>query len=452
MKELRKPDIEPHAIDLEMAVLGAMMTSQNALYKGIEILTPEVFYQPNHRIIFEVIRDISEGAAGVKRIPDLLTVKDELERRGKLEEAGGAAYLGSLLEEVMNPEYVEEHARIIIEKFLYRKTIEICNKVMKECYDEKKDAEEILDEADAMLFSVRGYKLKGGFVPVKELLEGFFSDLNRIMEGRGVEIPTGFQDLDLLTAGFHRGDFIVIASRPAMGKTSFALNIMRNLAIVHEKPVALFSVEMPKDQIIQRLLAMEANVEMQKIRKGDISSQDMIKLSEAAEKFKDAPIYIDDTPKISLQELRAKTRRACKEYGITTVFVDFLQLIEAPRMETRQQQIAYISASLKSLAMELDIPVIALSQLSREVERRVDKRPQLADLRESGAIEQDADLVIFLYREDFYDPHTAEEGIAEVIVGKHRNGPTGVVRLGFLKEYMKFVPETSIDRGYGDFI
>jgi replicative DNA helicase len=323
---------------------------------------------------------------------------------------------------------------------------------MKECYDEKKDAEEIIDEADAMLFGVRGYKLKGGFVPVKELLEGFFSDLNRIMEGRGVEIPTGFQEIDLLTAGFHRGDFIVIASRPAMGKTSFALNIMRNLAIVHKKPVVLFSIEMPKDQIIQRFLAMEANVEMQKIRKGDISSQDMIKLSEAAEKFKSAPIYIDDTPKISLQELRAKTRRARKEYDITTVFVDFLQLIEAPRMETRQQQIAYISVSLKSLAMELDIPVIALSQLSREVERRVDKRPQLADLRESGAIEQDADLVIFLYREDFYDPHTAEEGIAEVIVGKHRNGPTGVVRLGFLKEYMKFVPETSIDRDYGDFI
>lgn len=452
MREGKRAEIEPHAIDVEMAVLGAMMTSQNALYKGLEILTPEVFYQPNHRIIFEVIRDIAEGAAGVKRIPDLINVKDELERRGKLEEAGGVAYLASLVEEVINPEYIEEHIKILIEKFLYRRTIEVCNKVIKECYEEKREAEEILDEADRLLFNIREYKLKGGFTAIKDLIRDFFEELHRVMEGRRVEISTGFEELDNLTAGFHRGDFIVIASRPAMGKTSFALNIMRNLAVEQDKPVGLFSIEMPKDQIIQRLLSMEANVEMQKIRRGEISSEEMLRLSEAAERLKNAPIYIDDTPRISVQELRAKTRRACREHGLIAVFIDFLQLIEAPRMETRQQQIAYVSASLKSLAMELNIPVIALSQLSREVEKRENKRPHLADLRESGAIEQDADLVIFLYRDDFYDPHSAEEGIAEVIIGKHRNGPQGVVRLGFIKEYMKFVPVTMIERGYGEFL
>lgn len=452
MKEIKETRIEPHAIDIEMAVLGSMMSSQQALYKGLEMLTPEVFYQPNHRIIFEVIRDIAEGAAGVKRIPDLLTVKDELEKRGKLEEAGGAAYLATLIDEVINPEYIEEHAKIIIEKFLYRKTIEICNKVVKECYEEKKEADEILDEADAMLFGVRAFKLKGGFIHLKDLLKPFFENLTHIMEGRGVEIPSGFHELDLLTTGFHRGDFIVIASRPAMGKTSFALNIMRNLSTVYHKPVGFFSIEMPKDQIVQRLLCMEANVEMHKLRKGEITSEEFLKLSEAAERLKSAPIYIDDTPKISLQELRAKTRRACKEYNLAAVFIDFLQVIEAPRMETRQQQIAYISASLKSLAMELNIPVIALAQLSREVERRQDKRPQLADLRESGAIEQDADMVIFLFREDFYEPYTSEEGVAEIIIGKNRNGPVGTVRLGFIKEYMKFVNLSSLERGETEFL
>jgi len=451
MKEIKKPEIEPNAIDIEMAVLGSMMSSQQALYKGLELLTPEVFYQPNHRIIFEVIRDIAEGFAGVKRIPDILTVKDELEKRGKLEEAGGVAYLASLLDEVINPEYIEEHAKIIIEKFLYRKTIEICNKISKECYEEEKEAERILDEADAMLFNVRTYKLKGGFVPLKDLLKPFFEELTHLMEGRGVELPAGFHELDTLTTGFHKGDFIVIASRPAMGKTSFALNITRNLSIEFKKPVGFFSIEMPKEQIVQRLLCMEANIEMQKLRKGEITAEEFLRLSEAAERLKNAPIYIDDTPKISIQELRAKARRACKEHELEVLFVDFLQVIDAPKMETRQQQIAYISASLKSLAMELKIPIVALAQLSREVERRADKRPQLADLRESGAIEQDADMVIFLFREDFYDPETSEEGVAEIIVGKNRNGPVGTVKLGFLKKYMKFT-DYPPEREAGEFL
>jgi replicative DNA helicase len=451
MKEIRRPEIEPNAIDIEMAVLGSMMSSQQALYKGLELLTPEVFYQPNHRIIFEVIRDIAEGHAGVKRIPDILTVKDELEKRGKLEEAGGAAYLASLLDEVINPEYIEEHAKIIIEKFLYRKTIEICNKISKECYEEEKEAEKILDEADAMLFSIRSYKLKGGFIPLRDLLKPFFEELTHLMEGRGVELPAGFHELDTLTTGFHKGDFIVIASRPAMGKTSFALNITRNLAVEFKKPVGFFSIEMPKEQIVQRLLCMEANIEMQKLRKGEITAEEFLRLSEAAERLKNAPIYIDDTPKISIQELRAKARRACKEHELEVIFIDFLQVIDAPKMETRQQQIAYISASLKSLAMELKIPVIALAQLSREVERRADKRPQLADLRESGAIEQDADMVIFLFREDFYNPESAEEGVAEIIVGKNRNGPIGTVKLGFLKKYMKFT-DYPLEREIGEFL
>jgi len=451
MKEIKRPEIEPNAIDIEMAVLGSMMSSQQALYKGLELLTPEVFYQPNHRIIFEVIRDIAEGHAGVKRIPDILTVKDELEKRGKLEEAGGAAYLASLLDEVINPEYIEEHAKIIIEKFLYRKTIEICNKISKECYEEEKEAERILDEADAMLFSIRSYKLKGGFVPLKDLLKPFFEELTNLMEGRGIELPAGFHELDTLTTGFHKGDFIVIASRPAMGKTSFALNITRNLAVEFKKPVGFFSIEMPKEQIVQRLLCMEANIEMQKLRKGEITAEEFLRLSEAAERLKNAPIYIDDTPKISIQELRAKARRACREHELEVIFIDFLQVIDAPKMETRQQQIAYISASLKSLAMELKIPVIALAQLSREVERRADKRPQLADLRESGAIEQDADMVIFLFREDFYNPEFAEEGVAEIIVGKNRNGPIGTVKLGFLKKYMKFT-DYPLEREIGEFL
>jgi replicative DNA helicase len=451
MKEIRRPEIEPNAIDIEMAVLGSMMSSQQALYKGLELLTPEVFYQPNHRIIFEVIRDIAEGHAGVKRVPDILTVKDELEKRGKLEEAGGAAYLASLLDEVINPEYIEEHAKIIIEKFLYRKTIEICNKISKECYEEEKEAEKILDEADAMLFSIRSYKLKGGFIPLRDLLKPFFEELTHLMEGRGVELPAGFHELDTLTTGFHKGDFIVIASRPAMGKTSFALNITRNLAVEFKKPVGFFSIEMPKEQIVQRLLCMEANIEMQKLRKGEITAEEFLRLSEAAERLKNAPIYIDDTPKISIQELRAKARRACKEHELEVIFIDFLQVIDAPKMETRQQQIAYISASLKSLAMELKIPVIALAQLSREVERRADKRPQLADLRESGAIEQDADMVIFLFREDFYNPESAEEGVAEIIVGKNRNGPIGTVKLGFLKKYMKFT-DYPLEREIGEFL
>ncbi len=432
--------VPPHSIEAEIVVLGAMLLDNNALLKGMEQLREEDFYFPHHKKIFRVIHDLFER----NTVVDAITVKDELARRGQLEEIGGAKYIAELVSMASSPAIFDRHLDLLIEKSLYRKAIEVASRILEDAYMQKyEDADDLLDHAEQMILDIRAKRMRTGFQYVPSMINEVFNQINALIQHRG-EVsgtPTGFDDLDHLTTGFHPGEYIVIASRPSMGKTSFALSIMRHLSVDEGIPTAIFSIEMSADQLVQRLLCMQGKIDANMLRKGELRPEDIRKLTKAAEDLRRAPIYIDDTPSISLMELRAKARRIVKEEHVKIIFIDYLQLIQGPRTENRQQEISAISRSLKSLAKEIDVPVIALSQLSRAVEMRQNKRPQLSDLRESGAIEQDADAVMFIYRDEVYNPN-AKPGIAEILLSKQRNGPTGKVTLYFHKEYTLFVPYT----------
>lgn len=436
--------IPPQAVEVEMAVLGAMMLDKEAIGKVLEYLDENCFYKEVHRKVFRAIIALDERNEPV----DLVTVSEELRRRKELDEVGGIFYLTTLLEGVVSPANVEYHARIVLEKAFLRQLINAANQIIAESYEAADAIEVILDRAENLIFSLTRKRLHRDFLSIYDVLHEVFEKIERLHETGeyAIGVPSGFPELDRLTAGFQPSDLIVVAGRPSMGKTSFILNVARNAAVDGKVPVGIFSLEMACYQIAQRMLCSEAKVDQHLLRTGRLRKEDWPRLSICVGNLAEAKIFIDDTPNLSHLEIRAKSRRLKAEHNVGLIIVDYLQLVQGPRdAESRQQEISMISRSLKGLAKELNVPVIAVSQLSRAVESRGDRRPQLSDLRESGAIEQDADVVLFIYRPEEYNILQDErgnslKGIAEIIIGKQRNGPTGSVRLAFLKEYACFEP------------
>jgi len=427
----------PQSLEAEQSVLGAIMLDREALLAVLEILRPEDFYREAHRVIYRAIIDLYERHEAV----DMLTVTEELRRQGLLEAAGGVAYLADLTGEVPNVAHAEYYAQMVKDAATLRSLVQAANKIIDMAMEQAQEVGDILDEAERLIFEVTGGRRRSGFAHIKDVLVQTFSHLEKISsrDSKVTGVPT-FADLDRILSGLQPSDLIICAARPGMGKTSFCLNIAQQVAVKHKLPVAIFSLEMSKEQVVQRMLAAEAMVEQHRLRTGRLTQEDWERLIEAAKVLGEAPIYIDDTPGISALEVRAKARRLQSEVGLGLVVVDYLQLMRSHRrVDNRQQEIALISRALKSLAREINVPVLVLSQLNREVEQRQNKRPVMADLRESGAIEADADVIIFLYRPEYYDPDTEKRGVAEVIVAKHRNGPVGTVEMAFLPEYTKFV-------------
>jgi replicative DNA helicase len=435
--------IPPQNIEAEVSVLGAVLQDPQALLKAMEVLRPADFYKEAHRKIFGACIDLFERNEPV----DLVTLGNELMRRKQLEEVGGASALGSLVDQVPTAANVAYHARIVKEKALLYALIQKATAVVSRAYADKDDVDEILDWAEQQIFEISQDKVSRSFVPVKNVLKGTFQLIEKLYDRKShvTGVPTGFRKFDEMTAGLQPSDLVVVAGRPSMGKTSFCLNIAQHAAITERIPVAIFSLEMSKEQLVQRMLCSVAKVDSHKLRTGYLSDADWPRLTTGAGILSESPIFIDDTPGISLLEMRAKARRLKAEQGLGLVIIDYLQLISGRgRVESRQQEISEISRSLKAMAKELSVPVVALSQLSRAVESRQPPRPQLSDLRESGAIEQDADVVTFLYRPALYrsrkeeEPEEPEDNTTEVIIGKQRNGPTGTVHLAFLREYTRF--------------
>jgi len=430
--------IAPQNIDAEQSVLGALFVEREAVYRVSRFLRPEDFYLEGHRLIYKSILELDE--AGVP--PDLITVTDRLRQQGDLEKVGGATYVASLAGLVPTAANSEHYARIVEEKSLLRSIISIANRVAGMGYEGEDEADRLIDEAEKMLLELGSRRSSSGFSPLDRVLVEIFKIIEDRFRNKGKisGVYSGFNDLDRLLCGMQSGDLIIVAGRPAMGKTSFGMTVAHQAALGGKVPTAVFSLEMSKAQLVQRLLCAEAMVDMQKVRSGYLGETDWNKLVEAASRLSGAPLFIDDTPGLSVRQLRAKARRLKAEKGLGLIVIDYLQLMQGgARSENRQQEIADISRSLKAMAKDLEVPVIALAQLSRSVEQRDKKRPIMSDLRESGSLEQDADIVMFIYREEYYKPDTEKRGIAEIIVAKQRNGPTGSVELAFLKEYTRFM-------------
>lgn len=430
--------VPPQSLEAERCVLGAMLLNKEAIGRAAEVLQPDCFYRDSHRKIFEAAVLLYER----DKAADIITLTDELKKRGHLEAVGGAGYLSALLDVVPTAANIDYHAEIVLEKSVLGRLIEVSTNIVQKGYEAARASGELIDEAEQMIFEINDPRMRKSFVPIKDLLSDAVDMIQDVFDKKRAVtgVPTGYLDLDKMTAGFQNSDMIIVAGRPSMGKTSFALNLAE-YAAVHEKiPVGVFSLEMSREQLVMRLLSSQARIPSHKLRTGYLRPEEWEQLARAAGVLADAPIYIDDTPAITVTEMRAKARRLKKEADVKMLVVDYLQLMRGyTSSESRQQEISTISRSLKALAKELDIPVIALSQLSRAVEQREDKRPMLSDLRESGAIEQDADLVCFVYREEFYKPEKEEvRGQAEIIVGKHRNGPVGRVHLAFVGELARF--------------
>jgi replicative DNA helicase len=430
--------IPPQALEAEVAVLGAMLLDSAAIGVAAELLDEHAFYRTAHRRIFQAIMRLFARDEAA----DLVTVTQELKRQKELDDVGGAAYLSSVLGSVATTANVRYHARIVLEKAVLRRLINVATEVAEEAYDSAGEAGEILDRAEHMIFEIAQAKVRRDFVPMREILKHSFEVIQELYDKKEhiTGVASGFTDLDALTSGFQRSDLVVIAGRPSMGKTALALNVAAHAAIEGGIPVAVFSLEMGKEQLVQRMLCSEARIDAHKLRTGYLADRHWSSLTTAAGLLSESQIYIDDTPAMTVLEMRSKARRLKAEADVGLVIVDYLQLMRGlGRPENRQQEISEISRSLKALAKELEVPVLALSQLSRAVETRGgDKRPILSDLRESGAIEQDADVVAFIYRAEQYERTPENVGIAEIIVGKQRNGPTGTVRLQFSSECTRF--------------
>ncbi|MBU4047546.1 replicative DNA helicase [bacterium] len=427
----------PQNISAEQAALGSMFLQEDAILHGVDILRPEDFYKKAHQIIFKCILELFEKSRGV----DLVTLTEELNRKNLLEEIGGITYLTNLINSVPTAANIEHYIKIIEEKSILRNLINNATKIISMGYEEKEDAKILLDKAEHLIFEVSERNLGQSFVPIKEILQDSFEKIENLYHRDEfiTGIPSGFDEFDDITTGFQPSELIVIAGRPGMGKTAFCMTIAQYIAVSKNIPVALFSLEMSKSQLVQRMLCSEARVDAHNLRKGRLAESDWPTLSMAAGRLASAPIFIDDTAGITCLEIKAKARRLKAQHNLGLVIIDYLQLITSSgRVENRQQEISEISRSLKGLARELNVPIIAVSQLSRAVEQRIERRPRLSDLRESGAIEQDADLVVFLYREEYYKTKTEKKGIAEIIISKQRNGPTGQIDLAFIKEYAKF--------------
>ncbi len=435
-QDLRLP---PQSIEAEQCVLGGILIEDGALLKVIEILTPDDFYREVHAIIYRAIIQLFER----NEPQDLVTVHNILKSRGELEAIGGAAYLAELAETVPVAANIVHYAKIVKNKSVLRRLIQKASDIVTMCYEEAGDVDETLEAAEAAIFELTESKINQAFQPIKTVLKQSIKRVEELYERKELitGVPTGFTELDKMTAGLQPSDLIIIAGRPSMGKTALALNMAQYAAIHHEIPVAVFSLEMSRDQLALRMLCSEAKVDAQRVRTGFLSEQDWPKLINAAGLLSEAPIFIDDTPAVSAMEMRAKARRLKSEHNLGLILVDYLQLMQGKgHGERREQEISEISRSLKAMAKELNVPVVALSQLNRKVEDRPNKRPQMSDLRESGAIEQDADVIAFIYRDEVYNraEDNPNKGIAEIIVGKQRNGPTGTVKLAFVAKYSTF--------------
>ena len=431
--------IPPHDIEAEQAVLGSMLTDKEAVIAAVEVLKEEDFYREDNKTIYRAILNLYNIGEPI----DIITLKSELTSMGKFETIGGLEYLADLPEKVPTTANVDRYIKIVEEKSILRNLIKTANDLITLGYDQTQEVEDLMDEAEKKIFNIMQKKNQKGYTPIKDVLVDTFSQLEKLYNQKQyiTGVTTGFSDLDYKTAGLHESDLVLVAARPAMGKTAFALNIATNAALKGGTGVAIFSLEMSKEQLVNRILCSEAMVDSNKVRTGKIDEDDWIKLAGALGPLSEANIYIDDTPGISVMEIRAKCRKLKLEKNIGLVVIDYLQLVQASNNKrgSREQEISEISRSLKILAKEINVPVIALSQLSRAPEQRPDHRPMLSDLRESGAIEQDADIVMFLYRDDYYNENSEKKNIAEVIIAKHRGGSTGTVELLWLGNYTKFV-------------
>ncbi|MBN1223394.1 MAG: replicative DNA helicase [Candidatus Aminicenantes bacterium] len=430
----------PHSLEAEKNVLGGILINNRKLNVVLSVLSPEDFYKEGNRKILERIIVLVD-----KNLPvDLLGITEELQRAGELDEVGGASYISSLMDGVPKSLNIEYHAKIIKEKALLRRLILSSAKIISSSYQQKEDADELLDEAQSAIIEVAEQRIKPGFIAIGNLTTPALEtvDALRSRQEAVTGVPTGFRDLDAITTGFHPSEFIVIAARPSMGKTALCLNISQHIGVMTDLSVGFFSLEMAKEQVVMRLLCSEAQIDLQKVRTGFIGDREFERLKLAAEVLAQAKVYVDESAALSVMEMKAKARRLKMEQHLDLLFVDYMQLMRAGgRFENRTQEISYISRSLKELAKELQIPVVGISQLSRapEKERRAKPKPQLSDLRESGAIEQDADVVIFIYRDEFYHPDDeTKHGIAEVSIAKQRNGPTGEISLAFLNKFARF--------------
>ncbi|MGE4588490.1 MAG: replicative DNA helicase [Acidaminococcaceae bacterium] len=431
--------VPPQNIEAEQAVLGAMMIDKEAISKATEILRENDFYRQDHRAVYQVIVDLFSKNQAV----DMVTVTEALKREGKLEDVGGIQFITYLANAVPTAANITYHAKIVEEKSLLRQLISVSTQIAGSGYEGTEDVNTLLDNAERMILGVSERKISRDFAPIKEVVMSAVDRIDELYNKKGgiTGIATGFIDFDRLTSGLQPSDLILIAARPSMGKTALVLNMAQNVAIREKKAVAFFSLEMSKEQLVQRMLCAEASIDSSRLRIGELEDNDWEKLIWAADSLSQADIFIDDTPGITVMEMRAKARRLKVEHNLQLIVIDYLQLMQGSGKksgENRQQELSDISRSLKALARELNVPVIALSQLSRSVESRQVKRPMLSDLRESGALEQDADLVAFLYREDYYDKETENKNITELIIAKHRNGPVDTVKLFFHKQYTRF--------------
>ena len=430
-------NLQPQSIEAEQAVLGAMLSSKDAISKALQWVRSHHFYIEAHSKIFLVMSDLFDKGEPI----DTISVINKLKKNKQIDDVGGAYFITGLVESVPTTANIESYAKIVLEKFMLRELIRASHELSKDAYNDQQDVGEILDAAEQTIFGITQDRLRGGFMPIDGILHETFQNLDRIASNPGsvTGVASGLIDLDEITSGFQKGDLVIIAGRPSMGKTALALSVMRNAAIDFKVPVGMFSLEMANHQLAQRLLCAEGRVDSHLVRTGKLPKNQWKNLSLAVGSLAEAEIYLDDTPAITVLELRAKARRLKAEKNLGLIIVDYLQLMQGPRnIESRQQEISTISRSLKALAKELDVPVIALSQLSRAVEQRSDHRPQLSDLRESGAIEQDADVVIFLYRSWVYSREEEDKGRAQAIVAKQRNGPIGTVDLSFIDRFARF--------------
>ena len=431
--------IPPNDVEAEQAVIGSMLTDRDAVISAIEVLKEEDFYREDNKTIYEAILNLYNRSEPI----DIITLKAELTSMGMFDKIGGLEYIVGLPEKVPTTANVEKYISIVKEKSELRRLIKAANEIIEQGYDPTENIDDIMNNAEKKIFNIMQDKDQKSYSPIKDVLIDAFTELEQLYNQKQhiTGVPTGFIDLDYKTAGLHNSDLILIAARPAMGKSAFALNIATNAALKAKVPAVLFSLEMSKEQMVNRILCSEAMVDSNKVRTGKIDDDDWIKLADTMGDLSEAPIYIDDTPGISINEIRAKCRKLKLEKNIGLVVIDYLQLVKGSSKRaqgSREQEISEISRSLKILAKEINVPVIALSQLSRAPEQRPDHRPMLSDLRESGAIEQDADIVMFLYRDDYYNEDSEDKGLAEVIVAKHRAGSTGTVKLVWLGNYTKF--------------
>src|SRR5687767_7548732 len=432
----------PHNLEAEKSVLGAILIQNEAFNHAAELIDAKDFFRTAHSRIFEKMIVLSERGDAI----DFITLKEELSKSGELDDVGGPAYIASLADGVPRSANVEYYARIVKEKATLRNLIYSANKILAEAYEGEQEPDILLDEAERQIFSIAEDRIRAGFVPLRDLVQSSFATIEKLQQHKGAitGVPTGFLDLDEMTSGLQPSDLILVAARPSMGKTSFVLNIAQHIGTQTDMTVGFFSLEMSKEQLFMRMLTSEARIDAHRFRTGYLNEKDYGRLSHALGTLAEAKVFIDDTASIGVLEMRAKARRLKAEHGLHLVVIDYIQLMQGRgRFESRQAEIASISRSLKGLAKELHVPIVALSQLSRASETRADHRPQLSDLRESGALEQDADVVMFIYRAEQYrdadgNPNTEEQGTAEIIIGKQRNGPIGTAKLAFIKEHTRF--------------